>query len=639
MRTCSLAEVTDAPWPATIAGTLFAVAPFRFLHLGHLSIAAAWAVPLFFWALLRHLRQPSWGRALLVAATGVAVGASSVYHAAYVAPLVPLVLLFGLRRGPGGRAVWIPLVVAGASGLALLAWLLAPYASALRAFGVAAAPGDLRRYGADISSLGQKPDFLGGTGLAAGIDPEAHLYPGAALGLLAASGALAALASVRGLGPWWRRGAWTLAVLAAVSVLGLLVPLPHGLETAWRLSLLAVIWAGPVAIAIWAIASTDETDARGPHVAIRLGVAGAAVAFALALGPEARYLSERIGPAPYWLLAQASSSFEGTRVPARFGGLVILFLSLIAAGVLAELARGGRQRRFAAVAAGSLALVACFAELPLPALPAGRELVPLPQLRDPAYEWVGAQPGRFGILELPDWPSDAAIGWEYRGWRALRYMLASKQHGQHLVNGTGRIEPFLWFRFRANEAWSDGFFGFIASYFPVRYVLVHGDGIPVPARAAVWARLDQGTDGWREVFRSKDTRVYTIDRSSARGTLVDRVFARPELTPGADVAFSARLASPDPAAGSATTSGTLELARDGEVVGAWPIETEWRAGAVSIPIAARAPADYDTRCRPGQAPCLGWPKGGTLLRWRVRGDPKAVLELRSLTVARREITR
>ena len=95
-------ELTDDPWAATVGGTLFALTPFRFLHIGHLSIAAAWAIPLFFWALLRHLRQPSWGRAALASASGVAVALSSLYHAAYVAPIIPLVAALRAPPGSGG---------------------------------------------------------------------------------------------------------------------------------------------------------------------------------------------------------------------------------------------------------------------------------------------------------------------------------------------------------------------------------------------------------------------------------------------------------------------------------------------------------------------------------------------------------
>ena len=278
------------------------------------------------------------------------------------------------------------------------------------------------------------------------------------------------------------------------------------------------------------------------------------------------YSNEAIGPAPYWLLAKASQAFEGTRVPARFGGLVILFLALVAAGALAALARGNKATRLASIGVAGVALVACFAELPLPAFPRGLNLVTQRTERHPAYVWLDEQPGPRAILELPDWPSKADVDYRYRDWRALRYMLASKQHGHHLVNGTGRIEPMLWRRFRLLEHWSDEFFTFISAYFPVDYVLVHDAGMPPPSREPLKARLLRGTDGWREVFSSTGVAVYAIDRSFGGGTQVDRLLLRRDLTPRAEVVFSARAAVK---AGLTTDAGrqtrtTLELLRDGE---------------------------------------------------------------------------
>jgi hypothetical protein len=620
-----LDELVDAPWAAAVGGTLFALAPFRFLHLGHLSIAAAWAVPMFFWALLRHLRQPSWAWAALAAASGVAVGLSSVYQVAFVAPLAPLVLILGARRGPGGRRVWLPLLAAGVPAVALLAWMLAPYAAALRAFGVAAAPGDLIRYGADLTSLGHRPEVLEQGGAVRGIDAEAHLYPGAALACLAGLGALGAVLSVRTLRGWRRDVAFAGLALGGVCALGLVLPLVGPFRHAWELTVLALIWIGPVALAAWAIAATNASDAAGPAVAIRLGLAGATLAFVLALGPQARYLARAIGPAPYWLLARASTAFEGTRVPARFGGLVILFLAVLAAGALAALmrARAGRWRIAGATAAVS-ALLVCFVELPVAPLPQGRELVRLPALQDPVYRWLAKRPGRFGILELPDWSADADVEYWYRDWRSLRHMLASKQHGQHLVNGAGRIEPFLWQRFRRIEPWSDDFFSFITAYFPVDYVLVHQGGLPDALREAVSSRLERGTDGWRLMTRSSRVGLYTIDRSFGRGASVDRLFLRRHLAPRADVEFSARRADEAGAASgdAGQTAPTLELLRDGEVIDAWPIGAEWREFRASVPVAA-VPAE-----RRGD-----WPRTGTLFRWRLRGAPSSAFELRGLSVA------
>ena len=99
-------ELTGSPAAATVGGTLFALTPFRFLHVGHLSVAAAWCLPLFLWALLRHFRDPSWTRAAIVAAAGLGLSLSSLYLPAFLAPLLPVVVWFAARRGPGGRAAW-----------------------------------------------------------------------------------------------------------------------------------------------------------------------------------------------------------------------------------------------------------------------------------------------------------------------------------------------------------------------------------------------------------------------------------------------------------------------------------------------------------------------------------------------------
>jgi hypothetical protein len=619
-------ELVDEPWAAVAGGVLFALAPFRFLHLGHLAVAAAWAVPLFYWALLRHLRQPSWGWAALTATSGIAVGLSSLYQAAFVAPIAPFVLLAGVGRGPADRRVWLPLVVTGLPALAVLAWFLAPYAQAMDTFGVAAAPSDLLRYGADLSSLGLRPEMLEQDGARRGVDAEAHLYPGAALAVLGAIGALSAAALARSLTGWRHDVAVALLTLCGVGALGLLLPLQGPFRKAWELALLALIWAGPLAVMAWTIAAASTVDARGAAGAIRVGIAGAALAFVLALGPQARYLARVIGPAPYWLLAQASSAFEGTRVPARFGGLVMLFLAIVAAGALASAIRArARSLRVTGAGATVAAILVCFLELPLPALPKGHDLVGLPQLEDPVYRWIAERPGRFGILELPDWPSESSVEYWHREWRALRHMLASKQHGQHLVNGSGRIEPFLWHRFRQLEPWSDDFFAYIAAYFPVDYVVLHEGGIPDGVREALMSRLARGTDGWLPLFRSPAVRLFALDRSFGRGAALDRLFLRRSLAPRADVVFTARVAGTPgaQAGGDGRTSLTLELLRDGEPIGTWPLDTAWREFRVSVAVTAVS----TERSR-------DWPRTGTLLRWRLRDEPGGVFEIRDLSVER-----
>ena len=617
-----IVELVGDGWAGTVGGTLFALAPFRFLHSGHLSIAAAWAIPLFFWALLRHMRHPAPWRAGLAAVAGVLVVLSSLYHAAYVAPLVPLVLLVGARRGPGGSRTWVPLTISGVLALALVASMLVPFASAMRDHGVGSASDDLLRYGADLSSLGQKPGYLNASARDSGIDAEAHLYPGTALAWLSLVGMVAALGRIMTRGGRARVAALAALVPVAGVALGFAVPYPAALMPAWTTGVIALVWIGPLALMVWAIAGTRPAGAVGSSVALRLGFAGAALAFVFALGPQARYLGRAMGPAPYWLLTQLSDGFAGTRVPARFGGVVILFLAVIAGAVIGLLRRSPhRGRRIAGAGAALAALAVCAFELPVPPLPRGHDIVALPKLDDPVYHWLAGRPGRFGVLELPDWPPESTVHYRHREWRSLRYMLAAKQHGQHLVNGTGRIEPFLWIRFRWLEPWSDEFFTYITAYLPVDYVLVHEAGIPREARDALWSRLDSGRAGWQPMFRSAAIRVYRIDRSAGRGPTIDRLFLRRLLAPLASVSFTARLASEDGRA-DGQSPATLELLCDGEVITTVAIGPEWQPFHARVPVAAAAAAAV-----------TGWPRSATLLRWRVRGR-NVTVELKDLSVDR-----
>lgn len=611
-----IAELTDAPWAAAVGAVLFALTPFRFLHIGHLSVAAFWSVPLLFWALLRCLRHPSWARAVGVAACGVATALSSLYNPVYVAPLLPLVVLLGARRSSRSRGAWLPLCTTGVAGLLLLVPFVAPFVAALRQFGVAAAPGDLARYAADLSSLGQRPLYLGGAAADGAINPEALLYPGAALLALPLLAVALGLLVAAKAGGTERRIAVAVVLAATAIVLGsFLAPSGSWGRTVWRLVVLAVVWGAPAALAASAFMGMSAARPRGAGVALRFGIAGAAISFALALGPEAYYLSERIGPAPYSLLAAATRVFEGTRAPARFGSLVVLFLAITASAALlllqaaitqlrrrrASLVTEGRRLDMAgavAAAIGVLAIGAAFAELP-----ADHDLIPVPDFDAPVYAWLAAQPDDFGVLELP----------EHRAWRALRYMLASKRHQKHLVNGAGRITPMLWQQFVDLEAWTPEFFTFVASYFPVRYVIVHENGLPPVTRIdGVW-REAAAAAGWSEEEAIADAHVFRVDRSSAAGTFVDRIYLRRDLAPAARVSFAAR--------STAAAPTELTFFQNAEPVDSWPIDGRWRTFEVEISVAAAAPLVEDP-----------WPRAATLLTWQSPATPPGSFELRDIIV-------
>jgi hypothetical protein len=503
-------------------------------------------------------------------------------------------------------------------GLAVLWACFDPFVAALRLYGTASAPDDLLRYGAELSSLALKPHFLGG-GAASAINAEAHLYPGAGLTCLALASVGVAGASLRST-TGWLRFALIAGVIGLAAGGAFVLVAPPAVAPAVQMATVAVVWLAPIALAIWAIGSTTSAEAPAPAVAIRLGIAGAALAFVLSLGPEVRHNGQAFGPAPYFVLTQISTAFEGTRVPARFGGIMLLFLAMCATGVLGAFFRSQQWwLRISGGLVGVAALLACASELPLPPSPQGHALVTVGRLRDRAYGWLAERPGRLGVLELPDWPPEAKVDYRLREWRSLRHMLAAKQHHQHLANGTGRIEPLLWRRFRGLEPWSEPFFRHITSYFPVDYVLVHEGGIAPEARESVWSKVAE--EGWREEFRSR-IRIYSVDRSKGKGAMVDRLYLRERIAPAATVQFAARLAGePGAPTGDVTSSAVLELLRDSEVVAECPVAATWHSCAAQIIVAKRSPL-----------PETQWPRTTTLLRWQIRGNAAALFEMKDLTV-------
>ena len=479
-------------------------------------------------------------------------------------------------------------------------------------------PDDLLRHGADLASLSLRPHFLDPSAITSPINAEAHLYPGAALLALAAGGLAAAAAGVRAFGGARRVAAIaSLAVVAGV-IIGLAFPVPPAVRAAAAMGGLLLVWAAPPMLAAWAFKGTTAGSASGPAVAIRVGLAVAALAFALALGPEARDLGvrsvrRRTSCSPTY---RRRSRARGRR-PVSAASCCSSWRWSPPACSRCSSATAAGPVRLAGMAIAVAALAACAMELPLPPLPKGQQLVTLPPLRDRAYRWLADRGAAGGILELPDWRPDASVDYRLREWRSLRYMLASKEHPYRLVNGSGRIEPFLWRRFRATEQWSDGFFSYITSYFPVDYVLVHELGIPEPMRDVVWARLAE--QKWSEEFRSQRIRIYRVDRSAGRGSPVDRLMLRRDLAPRAEVHFSARTLA-DAANGQ---SGVLELLRDGDVVGECAVNEEWRSCTASVPVTDDV-SDWRSE----------WPRTATLLRWQVRGDRAAEFELQGIKIGR-----
>lgn len=600
-------EVTGRRWISAATGVLVAIAPFRFLHIEHLSVSVPWAVPFFFWALLRHLRRPSWKWACLAAGFGVAVPASSLYIGLFTLPLVPLVLLFGLRRGPGIRDTWVPLAAAATVGLALVAWLVLPFAETVYNWGIPWPDESQALYAADAVSLAAPPAFMGRPDRLADVSLEARLYPGTALAVLGLLAVGVAIVAGRRRGDLRRTVSVVLSLGAAAIAAGTVIPIGHPAHRPWAWAFVGAVWTVPVLLSIQAILSSGRSG-HGSTDALRFGLAGTAVAMALALGPTVHFLGEPLGPGPYRLLTGLSSVYLGPRVTARFGGLVVLFLGLAAAGTLGYLAstRLGRGP----LRPWSLGLCACLllatTAYDLPARPWQTSRVP--DLDLPEYRWLSGIEGDFGILELPE---------KVARWERGHYMLASRHHWKRLVNGTGGQLPPLQHFFFLLEPWSQEFFSYIRSYFPLRYVVVHAEGLS-PAARRLLPRLATGHEGWNRAHREGETWIFTVDRSKEQGVEVERLYLLVPLAPVAEIEFRARTQ------GSVPEGTRVELLQNDQPVQSWPIDDSWRRHRLAVEV--RAPATPTP-----------WPRSTTRFTWRLVPErPDAELQLRELRVDQRD---
>lgn len=366
-------DVTGSRPAAALGALAFVMLPYRVAQAGHLQVQWIGWMPIALWALVRMLRAPSWSM-LTVLVTASILQALSNGYAAFqllLAAVVVVVWQLTVDRRSSPRALG-PLVLA----LGLAAFILAPVIATHQAvWGERPPPtGEIHANAADLGTYFAVDSELSAARWLPGVvQPEGRLFPGVAVLVLA----------VVALMPRWRRSS-----------------LPH-----------VVSW-----------------QTRGLYVAIAL------TALLVSLGPEPKAWGHVLPvPALYDLLAAWVPLFQAVRVPARFGALVLLAVSMLAAAGAARVLRHRSVRvRTAAVV---LAAVAIFVE----GMPAQRPLAAgVPEWSKnerAAYAWLAAQPAG-AVLELP-------IGGTSRGYPSLRYQHATLLHRHPTIDGLSRLQTPL----------------------------------------------------------------------------------------------------------------------------------------------------------------------------------------------------
>ena len=173
---------------ATVAGVIFAFAPYRFSHFMHMELQWAVWMPWAFWALQRTLETGALRYGLLTGLFMTLQLTSSIYYGLFLA--VILAVIAAIQAGAMGRRAVraVAALAAGALILGVTAWVYSgPYRQASARVGLRTTD-EIRRYSAVPSSYLRVPEANRLLGSWSASSTELNLYPGIvplALGLIA----------------------------------------------------------------------------------------------------------------------------------------------------------------------------------------------------------------------------------------------------------------------------------------------------------------------------------------------------------------------------------------------------------------------------------------------------------------------
>jgi len=424
-----VSELTGSRWAGLVSGVIYAAAPFRFLQLLHIQLLSYQWFPFVFLYLYRFLRQ---GRPRQLAAAAVFATLqilSCNYYAMYLAlalTLFAIVLILVGRSLLDRRKVLSLAAAAGGVALVALPFFL-PYQRNR------ADQGYYRRY-EDVVQFSAEPlDYL-------------------------------------------RPSAFNKIFYAEY--------LPHQLRSE------KALFPGLIAIAL-GVAGCFATRSRKDsvqevtrHVMKVFFLVLLATGFVLSLGPRLE-LGETTIFLPYRFLYRSVPGFQGLRVPARLTVLFLIGLAVLAGwGVAWFVERAGRWKGGWQHVVGAAFVLLLAVEYQTYSL---ARVLPAPPAIPPIHQWLGTQPGDFGVLELP---LHEDITQE-----SVR-MYYSTAHWKRLANGFSGWWP--------NDYWvlvgrmryfpTAGILHFLERDVPVRWILVHYDQYPERQRAKLRHDMERYRD-------------------------------------------------------------------------------------------------------------------------------------------------
>jgi hypothetical protein len=402
-------ELTGRSDAAFVAGLAFAFAPYRVASLPHLQVLSSAWMPLALYGFRRYFTV---GRVRALAGGAAAWTVQNLscgYYLFYFSLAMIAYLAWELINR---RRKFLPIAIA--FGLVALTTvpLLMPYLE-LRRLGFDARPlGEVERFSADVYAYATADPQLHIWGPIARAfpKPEGSLFPGITVLVLAAIAA----APPAVFAPF---------ALLLVPFLGLRMPIVK-MNSVSRTLTWGVVLAAAIAFGSRGERRRLRAWLASPR-ALFVGIIVGAVV--LSFGPDVHSYGRQIAEwNVYRVFYDHVPGFDGLRVPARLGMIVVFGMAALAAFAV--------RSRAAAIAAATLILVESLA-VPIPINQNDtnyqqHHLAPLPDRVSPddkrdLYAYVAQLPSTAAIVELP--LGEPAFD--------VRYMLASTRHWKPLVNG------------------------------------------------------------------------------------------------------------------------------------------------------------------------------------------------------------
>ena len=355
-------ELTGNAKAATVAGVLFAFAPYRFPQSSHLQVLSSQWMPFALYAFRRYFASldapghPRRGRWLPLAGAMAALviqNLSSGYYLMFFAPFVAGYVVWEVLQRDRWRLpqVWLQLGATAIAVLALTLPFLLPYDAVRDSLSIGRGRGELLMYSADVYSYATavREQLVWGSTARMFPKPEGDLFPGLVAVVLGAIGILK-----------WRRNedSRTTAPDRLVVRVLLVVALLHVVAAVAVLLYRRVT----IDVELFSVRMTNIDQLLG-RAAILVGaclvlspafrsrvaafmrargffVCGLTAAIWLSLGPAPQALGRPLNfTGVYRFLYDYVPGFDGLRVPARFSMIVVLMLSVLGGYGAAALAR------------------------------------------------------------------------------------------------------------------------------------------------------------------------------------------------------------------------------------------------------------------------------------------------------------